>query len=350
MAHCINPRLFITPLLLALGLSILSGCSTAQDTSGPWDQHYTDDQRLEYYGYVFLGDATEARSQADLKRLSEYSNLIGYVSEEKSMRGKYPFSDLEDADALIEAHLKKEGEAIRHLDSLGFTIAWPVPLADLIDDMDLEGFRRELKRIKKYMPEMELVDWVYILDEPNFRKVPVETLEEFIDVFKSEFPKPKVMFFYAIVHPQFLDTVPPRNADILGIDPYMFTSGYEHNAKDFEYYYRESLACSLRWINRWDKPFILGADCFYSRDPKGKRMPIPETGLWNYIVAMTQPRCVGLIWFYYGNEPIESENLKGMNFTESSEELIKMHREIGETILGKPTPLGLQWDSFGPAE
>jgi len=348
MAHCINPRLFIAPLLLAV-LSTLADSSAKKTSTESWNQNYTDDQRLDYYGYVFLGDAMEAQSKADLKQLRKYSNLIGYVSEETSMRGKYPFTGWKN-DAKIKAHLKKEGEAIRHLDSLGFTIAWPVPLAQLIDDMDLKSFRRELRRIKKYMPEMALVDWVYILDEPNFRKVPTETLEKFIDAFKSEFPEPKVMFFYAIVHPQFLDTVPPRNADILGIDPYMFTSGYEHNAKDFEYYYRESLACALRWINRWDKPFILAGDCFYSRDPAAKKMPAPDVGLWNYIVAMTQPRCVGLIWFYYGNEPIESENLKGMNFTESSEELIKMHRGIGEAIFGKPTPLGLQWDSFAPAE
>jgi hypothetical protein len=39
-----------------------------------------------------------------------------------------------------------------------------------------------------------------------------------------------------------------------------------------------------------------------------------------------------------------------MNFSESSEELIKMHREVGEAIFSKPTPLGLQWDSFAPAE
>jgi len=340
-----NLHLLAVPLLLAL---LLAGCSTPPETSDPWNSHYTDDQRLDYYGYVFIGDAMAA--QADLKQLREYSNLIGYVSGQKSLRGKYPFNDQEDGDELLEAYLEKEGEAIRLLDSLGFTIAWPVPLAELIDGNDPEGFRRELRRIRKFMPEMALVDWVYILDEPNFRKVPTETIEEFIDIFKSEFPEPKVMFFYAIVHPQFLDTVPPRNADILGIDPYMFTSGYEHNAKDFEHYYRECLACSLRWINQWDKPFILAGDSFYSRDPEGKRMPTPDTALWNYIVAMTQPRCIGLIWFYYGNEPIESENLKGMNFTESSEELINMHQEIGETIFSKPTPLGLQWDSFAPAK
>jgi len=338
----------ISPFLLAA----LLGCSASQASTKDWNENYTAEQRLEYYGYVFMGDAMAPQSQADLKRLREYSNLIGYISQETSMRGKYPVSAQGGNDAKIKAYLKKEGEALRHMDSLGYTVAWPVPLADLIDNLDPDGFRRELKRIKKYMPEMALVDWVYILDEPNFRKVPTETIEEFVDIFKAEFPEPKVLFFYAIVHPKFLDTVPPRNADILGIDPYMFTSNYEnHNAKDFEHYYRESLAYALRWINQWDKPFILAGDCFYSRDPSSaKKMPVPEAQLWNYIVAMTQPRCIGLIWFYYGNTPIESENLKGMNFTESSKELIKTHREIGEAILNKPTPLGLQRDTFGPAE
>ncbi len=61
------------------------------------------------------------------------------------------------------------------------------------------------------------------------------------------------------------------------------------------------------------------------------------------------PKCIGLIWLYYGHVPIESENLRGFNFGESSEELKKAHRDIGEAIFKEPTPLGLQWETFGPA-
>ena len=64
---------------------------------------------------------------------------------------------------------------------------------------------------------------------------------------------------------------------------------------------------------------------------------------------MTQPKCVGLIWFYYGNTPIESENLKAFNLSEASEELAEAHRSIGEAILREPSPLGLQRETFGPA-
>jgi hypothetical protein len=56
-----------------------------------------------------------------------------------------------------------------------------------------------------------------------------------------------------------------------------------------------------------------------------------------------------LIWFYYGNSPIESENLKGFNINKACEELITAHRDIGKAILKESTPLGLQWDIFNPA-
>ena len=312
-----------------------------------WSAGYTRPKRLKYHGYIVLDDVLE--HQDEVRKLREFSNLIGFVTTERSLRCKYPEARGKEREKVIEAYLKAEGKRIRYLDSLGFTVGWPLPLSNLVEEMNLDEFRRQLRVIEKHLPEMRLVDFVYILDEPNFRDVPVETLEAFIAAFKEVFPNVKTWFCYAIVHPKFLDAVPPRNADWLCIDPYMFSGQYANTAADFEYFYRESLACALEWVNRWDKPFLLAGDCFYSRDPNGKRPPRPETTLWYYQLALTQPRCIGLIWFYYGNTPIESENLKGFNLNEASEALQSVHQDIGEAILGEPTPLGLQWDSFAPA-
>jgi hypothetical protein len=308
---------------------------------------YLAPKRLQYNGYVFIGDVLECPEE--VRELREFTNLIGVVSAEHSLRSKYAKAPEGERDEVVKTYLEKEGERIRFLDSLGFTIGWPLPLADLVEKMDLEAFRKELRIIERLMPEMSMVDLVYILDEPNFRDVPTETLEAFVDAFKEVFPQPKVWFCYAIVHPKFLDTVPPRNADVLGIDPYMFSKHYEDTPADFEYFYRESLACALEWVNRQDKPFMIAGDCFFSGDPEGKKAPRPETTRWYYELAMTQPNCIGLIWFYYGNVPIKSENLKGFNLNDAPEALVKVHRDIGMAMFQEPTPVGLQWESFGPA-
>jgi len=300
---------------------------------------YLKPKRLKYHGYAYLGDALKEKKE--LKKMREYCNIIGMVTSEDSLRNKYA-KDASEKEKI--AFLKKEGERIKFLKSLGYEICWMSPLAEFVRENDLPGFKKELQRIKKNMPEMKILDMVYIFDEPNFTKVTAKQLDTFIDAFKKVFPNVKTVFFYAIVHPSFLECPPPSKADILGIDPYMFRGRYENTPEEFEYFYQESLACALDWANRQDKPFLLAGDCFYSRDPKGKKKTTPEAAQWYYQLALTQPKCIGLIWFYYGNVPIESENLKGFNFTESSKKLQKTHQDIGKAIFKKPTPLGLQWD------
>ena len=312
-----------------------------------WHPNYTQPKRLEYNGYIILDDVLE--HQDEVRQVREFANMVGFATFETSLRCKYPKAAEGERKEVVEAYLKEEGKRIRFLASLEFTIGWLLPLANLVEEMNLDEFRQQLRVIEKHMPEMNLVDFVYIFDEPNFRDVPTETLEAFIAAFKEVFPSVKTWFCYAIVHPQFLDAVPPKNADWLAIDPYMFTKHYVNTAADYAYFYCESLACALEWINRWDKPFLVAGDCFYSRDVQGKKPPFPDTTLWYYQLALTQPRCIGLIWFYYGNTPIESENLKGFNLNEASEALITAHRDIGAAILSDPPPLGLQWDIFNPA-
>lgn len=305
---------------------------------------YLNPTRLKYHGYAYLGDVLKEKTE--LKKLSEYCNLIGMMTNEASLRNK--FSEGADEKQKI-AFLKSEGKRIKFLKSLGFDICWMMPLANYVKANDLAGFKKELQLIKKNMPEMKILDMVYIFDEPNFTDVSAKQLDDFIDAFKKKFPKVKTVFFYAIVHPKFLETKAPKKADILGIDPYMFRGRYENTPEDFEYFYRESLACALDWANRQDKPFLLAGDCFYSRNPKRKKKTTPEAAQWYYQLALTQPKCIGLAWFYYGNLPIESENLKGFNFSDASVKLQKTHYNIGKAIFKKPTPLGLQWETFAPA-
>lgn len=305
---------------------------------------YLKPKKLKYYGFIHLGDVLKEKKE--LKKMREYCNTIGMMTSESSVRSKYDKGANEKEKI---AFLKKEGERIKFLKSLNYEFCWLMPLANLVKENKLAEFKKELQFIKKNMPEMKTIDMVSIFDEPNFTDVTAEQLDDFIDAFKNVFPNVKTLFFYAIVHPKFLEVKPPSKADILGIDPYMFKGRYENTPEEFEYFYQESLACALDWANRQDKPFIIAGDCFYSRNPKGKKKTTPEAAQWYYQLALTQPKCIGLIWFYYGNVPIENENLKGFNFKESSKKLQKLHYDIGKAIFKKPTPLGLQWDIFAPA-
>jgi len=251
------------------------------ETSG-----YLKPDRLKYYGYAYLGDVLKEKKE--LKKMREYCNTIGMMTSESSLRNKYDKGATEKEK--IE-FLKKEGQRLKFLKSLDYEVCWFMPLASLVKENKLAEFKKELQLIKKNMPEMKTLDMVYIFDEPNFTDVSAEQLDNFIDAFKKVFPNVKTLFFYAIVHPKFLEVKPPSKADILGIDPYMFKGRYENTPEEFEYFYRESLACALDWANRQDKPFILAGDCFYSRNPKGKKKTTPEAAQWYYQLALTQPKC-----------------------------------------------------------
>jgi hypothetical protein len=326
-------------------LTLLSALTFGAETR---KSGYLSSERLKYHGYLFVGDVLAKK--AELRKVREYSNLIMFLS---TYEKENPYLEI-TADSPDRAKeklefLRKEGERIAFLDSLGFEIIWPDPLSALIKACDVETYKKELRFIKKNLPEMALVDIIYPCDEPNLNDVSAETLEKSVDVFKAEFPEIKTMFCYAIVHPKFLTSKAPRNADILAIDPYMFTTHYENTAADFEAHYMESLACALDWINRQDKPFILVADAFASTPGAGKKMPEADPSLWYYMLALTQPDCIGLSWFYYG-DPIEDGKHSGFQFDSASEALRKTHRQIGETILGEESRRGLESFDEQPAE
>jgi len=116
----------------------------------------------------------------------------------------------------------------------------------------------------------------------------------------------------------------------------------EHAAADFERFYRSRLALALEWVNKWDKPFLMVGDAFGSLSGEGKGFPTPEVSLWYYMISLTQPKCTGLLWFQYGYLKT-SENITGVTIEGPPQDLMKVHREIGNTIFGKPSPLGLPW-------
>ncbi len=333
-------------VMLFLLVSLMSYAATPK-TVLP-ESGYLSSGRLKYHGYLFVGDVL--KKKAELKQVREYSNMIMFLS---TYENDSPYLDITaDSPARTKEKLeflRNEGERMAFLDSLGFEIIWSDPLSALIKAGDVETYKKELAFIKKNLPEMALVDIIYPCDEPNLNEVSAETLEKSIDVFKAEFPEIKTMFCYAIVHPKFLESKAPRNADILAIDPYMFTTHFKNTAADFEAHYMENLACALDWINRQDKPFIMVADSFASTPGEGKKIPEADPSLWYYMLALTQPDCIGLSWFYYG-DPIEDGKHSGFQFDSASEALQKTHRQIGETILGKPSRLGLEWFDEQPKE
>ena len=81
-------------------------------------------------------------------------------------------------------------------------------------------------------------------------------------------------------------------------------------------------------------------DAFGSITGEGKLFPTPEVSLWYYIISLTQPKCKGLLWFQYGYLKT-AENITGVSIDGPPQEVMDVHRDIGNTIFGKPSPLGL---------
>ena len=314
------------------------------ESSGTYDHPHL----LKYYGYSYLGDVLNEKET--LRELRTFTNTVALFTKEHSLRGRLP-KKMEGVDentvrALTEDRevldfLHREGERISFLDSLGFTVIWSLPLSDLIRENRLGEFKQWLGVIQENLPQMSKVDYVYFYDEPDINSEPgAEALERFIDEFKTVFPEVKVTICYAIVQPKYFSVRPPRNVDLLGIDPYMHLKRYAHTAADFEHYYRHSCEIALNWVNRWNRPYIIVGDCMASLSDEGKKMPSPESTLWYYQIALTQPQCVGVIWSFYGGV-IESEHLKGFTFEDDREGVGRVQREIGQSILGEPSTLGL---------
>jgi hypothetical protein len=253
---------------------------------------------------------------------------------------------LSDMNDVNDAFFANASKRLRFLDSLGFTIISEYPSAYLMVSSDRISFTKKLKYFKSRVPEMEMIDYFYIADEPDINPIPsVEMLELAIDIMKEVFPDAKSTICYAIPEPRMLNTRIPKNLDLLMIDPY-FLTGYTGNTtvSDFEIFFRSRLAPTLSWVNRWHKPFLIIGDSFWGIKPDGKIRPTAETSIWFYQTALLQPNCIGIGWFLYGSLHT-NEGLRGVSFSDpNSAELLKLHQQIGQKILhDKPSPLGVDF-------
>jgi hypothetical protein len=316
-------------------------------TKSVWD-NYLDETRLVYHGYFFHEDVLEHKDE--LRKLRLYTNTIvcGMFFPEDA-----PNVDVNDLlagkiDSFSENMFKKADERLEFLASLGFEIIAELPLQPMIAKDKPKELRQLLLAIKSKVPQTRAVDYFYVYDEPDINPEPnAAVLEEFIDILKSVFPKIKVTTCYAIGWPQSFEVIPPRNYDMLMIDPYFTNEIKGNTAADFERFYQTRLALALSWVNRWDKPFMLVGDSFWQNNPGGKIPPSPETSLWYYQIAMLQPRCIGLLWFEYGILTGD-KSIVGLGGDVHSQKLQKMHQTIGERILGRPSRLGLPENEMPP--
>jgi len=322
----------------------LLGGKTEKKVKTVWDK-YLDDDRLNIYGYFFHDDVLE--HQEEVRKLAEYTNMIFCnIFNLKDIPGtsltKFVLSDLSEAP---DEFFENASRRLKFLDSLGFAIISEYPSALLMIDNDRDRFTKVLRQIKDRVPEMDMIDYFYILDEPDINpKVTVETQELAIEIMKEMFPNAKSTICYALPEPRMLDTQIPRNLDLLMVDPY-FLRDYTGNvtAEDFEIFYRSRLATTLSWVNRWDKPFLIVGDAFWGLKDTGKKKPTAQTCMWFYQTALLQPNCVGIGWFLYGSLHTD-EGLRGVSFDDpSSQEQLNLHKEIGKQLSASPSLLGVSW-------
>lgn len=323
-------------------LTPLLGGEAEKKVSTVWDK-YLEDNRLKYHGYFLHDDPLEHK--AEIEKLAEFSNIIFVNSFDieglPSMApAQFFLSNLKTADSNF---FQKASQRLTYVDSLGFDIISEFPAYLLLTDCDKQNFIEILQYFKQRVPELDLVDYFYIADEPDINPIAeVKTLTIAIDAMKEVFPNAKSTICYAIPEPRMLDTKIPHNVDLLMIDPY-FLRDYtgKTTAKDFEIFYRSRLAPTLSWVNKWDKPFLIIGDAFWSIKENGKIPPTPKTSLWFYQTALLQPNCIGLGWFLYGSLQTD-EGLRGLSFDDpNSAELLKVHKEIGEQILAEPSLMGV---------
>jgi len=313
-------------------------------------EKYLNGNRLKYYGYFYKNDVL--KNKKELKEIRKFANtlvfsLIQFDTVTPEMVNQIMEGNLEKFDSKIFDDMAKR---INMLESMDYVTIGEMSFYPLIRFDKFEAFKKALRFLKKRVPQMSDLDYIYFWDEPDLNYIPgPEIVEKYIVEFKKVFPKVKVTACYAIAKERFLKTVPSKSYDLLMIDPYFLNNeSRKHSAKDFEKFYRARLALGLAWANKWDKPFLMVGDSFGSTTKEGKLFPTPDISLWYYIIALTQPKCVGLIWFQYGYLKT-AENITGVELSGKFKDVMKAHREIGETIFGNPTPLGVPFKIGEPA-
>ncbi|MEN8155761.1 MAG: hypothetical protein ABFS10_02330 [Bacteroidota bacterium] len=302
-----------------------------------------DTTRFQYHGYFFKNEAMDDTSE--LMRIREFANMLVFSMVRMDritpeMVGQIMNGQMEKMDPDI---FDEMGRRIELLESMDYVTVAEAPFYPLIRFDKFENYKKTLKFLKKRVPQINMLDYFYFWDEPDLNHKPgPEVMEKYITEFKKVFPSVKVTTCYAIINEESLDVVPPSNYDLLMIDPYvLMNEAREHAPADFERWYRSRLALGLEWANKWDRPFLMVGDAFGSLEGKGgKQFPTRDVSLWYYMVAMTQPKCTGLLWFQYGFVQT-SENITGITLDGPPQDVLQLHREIGKAIFGPPSPLGL---------
>ena len=324
-------------------------------------KNYLDVNRLKYHGYFYKNDVL--KNKKELKEIRKFANMLvfslaQYDTITTNMVTDIMNGDMDKLDPKIFDGMTKR---IEILEAMDYTTVAEAPFWPLIRFDKFENYKKTLKFLKKRVPQMAKLDYFYFWDEPDINYIPgPKVMEKYIAEFKKVFPKVKVTTCYAIAKERFLDVVPPRNYDLLMIDPYFLSNKTRaHTAADFEIFYRERLALALAWVNEQDKPFLMVGDAFGSITKEGKLFPTPDISLWYYMIALTQPKCVGLLWFQYGYLKTQ-EKISGVTIDASpkegkshfpvrtNKELMKVHREIGGKIFGKPSPIGVPFEIGEP--
>lgn len=338
-------------LIIALGLAlgVFVGCAHPPTPVANYDEA-TLDHRLEYHGYFFKRDLL--KETETLEALNDYSNMLVCSLFEPSdyfaldWVGLMRRGEVNDVAREIFARANERLE-LAHV--AGFTVIFELPLTHLIYHQMEDDYVAMLKVLKQQVPAFADVDYVYLWDEPDINATPDYTvLAHYIDLFKTVFPEVGVSTCYAIASPKFLETRIPPNIDLLMIDPYFLTRGYEQMPADFAAFWRERLALGLAWIRAQGKPWLVVGDSFAA--PPNKPMPTPASTMWYYQIAMMEPDCVGLLWFCYGTDEFleEAEGLHAFTLDGASEPLVAMHRAIGQAIFAEPLPLGVPWEVMPP--
>jgi|GEM_PF-2561258 len=312
---------------------------------------YLSDNRLQYHGYFYKNDVLG--NGKELKEIREFANTLVFSLAQYDALTPEMIRVIADGDweKLDPALFDGMAERIDLLESMDYVTIAEAPFWPLIRFEKFEEYKKVLGFLKKRVPQMDQLDYFYFWDEPDINYIPgPEVMEKYIAEFKRVFPKVKVTTCYAIAKEDFLDTVPPGNYDLLMVDPYFLSNeARKHSAADFERFYRSRLALALEWANKWDKPFLMVGDAFGSLSDEGDKLfPTAETSLWYYMISLTQPKCSGLLWFQYGY--LETpEKITGVTLDGPPQDVMKVHREIGEAIFGPSSPVGVPFEIGEPA-
>lgn len=341
-------------LLVGMFYSGCSYCETQCETTKAKSEMRRPEPQRELRKHGYLVNLDIEKQIDEVRELREYTNFIfpylmfdqgqGQIGRAHGIGPDILESLLPGKDGIVDEELyARIGRGLDMLDELDFDVMISLPFEKYVVGLDVEGYRAALQFLRKQLPQMLSVDYIYFVDEPDINALlSTEELGSMMRVFKEVFPEIKICVCYGLPTLEQYKAVPPDEIDLLAIDPYQFR-GYDSSIEGYTEFYYERLGMGLQWVHQWGKPWLLVADAFRTRDNTSKPMPAFPNTEWFYHLALTQPGCMGLGWFYYGNNlNPETEDIFGVTFDSGNDEIIDLHKRIGKQILGEDQPIGLQ--------